>query len=91
MQGAISSQAIKGVDKGKKKIEINEQKEKVRRSKRLKKTTQGPEFIDLDSDEQDEEMTNKMLLLEKDAQIKEWEEDFERAWHIFQYYKNEHK
>ena len=66
-QGAISSQAIKGVDKGKKKIERNEKQGKVRRSKRLKKTNQGPEFIDLDSDEHDEEMTTKMLLLEKDA------------------------
>ena len=32
-----------------------------------------------------------MMLLEKYAQIKEWEEDFERAQCIIQYYKNEHK
>ena len=29
-----------------------------------------------------------MLLLEKYAQIKEWEEDFERAQCVIQYYKN---
>ena len=78
-QGADFSQAIQTIDKG---------KIKLRRSKRLRKTTQGPEFIDLDSDEQDEEMTTKMLLLEKDAQIKEWEEDFERARNIIRYYKD---
>ena len=69
-QGTVSSQAMKGVNEGKKKIERNDQQENLRRSKRLKKTTQGPEFIDLDSDEQDEEMTTKMLLLEKYAQSK---------------------
>ena len=90
-QRAISPQAIKTMDKGKKKVGNIEQQGKVRRSKRLKKTTQGPEFINLDSDEQDEEMTTKMLLLEKYAQIKEWEEDFKRARRIIQYYKNEHK
>ena len=83
---AISPQAIKIVDKGKKKVGNIEQQGKVR-SKRLNKTTQGPEFINLDNDEQDEEMTTKMFLLEKDAQIKEWEEE----WLIIQYYKNEHK
>ena len=32
-----------------------------------------------------------MPLLEKDAQIKEWEKDFERAQCIIQYDNNEHK
>ena len=32
-----------------------------------------------------------MLLLDKDAQIREWEKDFERAQCIIQFYKNEHK
>ena len=63
----------------------------MRRSKRIKKNIQGPEFIDLDSYKEDEEMTTKMLLLDKDAQIREWEKDFERAQHVIQYYKNEHK
>lgn len=63
----------------------------MRRIKRINKNTQGTEFIDLNIDNEDEERTTKMLLLDKDAQIKEWEKDFERVQCIIQYYKNEHK
>ena len=36
-------------------------------------------------------MTTRFLLLTKDAQLKEWERDFEMAQCVIQYYKNEHK
>ena len=63
----------------------------MRRSKRINKATHEPQFIDLDSDNEDKEMTTRLLLLDKDAQIKEWERDFEMAQPVIQYYKNEHK
>ena len=63
----------------------------MRRSKRFKKSTQEPQFIDLDSDNEDKEMTTRLLLLTKVAQLKEWERYFKMAQHAFQYYKNEHK
>ena len=90
-QRAISSQAIKPLDKGKEKMKRSEQQIKVRRSKRIKKTSQEPQFIDLDSDNEDKEMATRLLLLTKDAQLKEWERDFEMAQQVIQYYKNEHK
>ena len=61
---------------------------KVRRSNRGEETTQEPQFIDLDSDNEDKEMTTRLLLLPKDAQVKEWERDFEMAQRVIQYYKN---
>ena len=64
---------------------------KVRRSKRGNKAAQEPQFIDLDSDNEDKEMTTRLLLLTKDAQLKEWERYFEMAQKIILYYKNEHK
>ena len=36
-------------------------------------------------------MNKKLLLLEKDAQLQEWEKDFERAQRVIYYYKQEHK
>ena len=62
----------------------------MRRSKRIRKTHQEPQFIDLDSDNEDKEST-RLLLLTKDAQIREWERDFEMAQCVIQYYKEEHK
>ena len=54
-------------------------KVKVTRSKRIKKTNQEPQFIDLDSDNEDKEMATRLLLLTKDAQLREWERDFYMA------------
>ena len=68
-----------------------EQQVKVRRSKRIKRTSQGPQFIDLGSDTEDKEMNTKLLLLEKDAQLQEWEREFEMAQHVIHYYKEDHK
>lgn len=50
-------------------MEKGEQQVRVSRSKRIKRTSQGPQFIDLDSDTEDKEMNTKFLLLEKDAQL----------------------
>ena len=36
-------------------------------------------------------MTVRLLLLEKYAQLREWERDFEMAQRFIQYYKDEHK
>ena len=79
---AISSLAIKPKDKSKENMERGEQQVKVRRSKRIKKTNQEPQFIDLDSDNEDKEMTTRMLLLTKDTQLREWERDFEMEQHV---------
>ena len=68
-QRAISPPAIKHKDKGKEKMDKGEQHVKVRRSKRIKRTSQGPQFIDLDNDNEDKEMNTRLLLLEKDAQL----------------------
>ena len=75
---------FRSMDKG-------EQQVKVRRSKRIKRTSQGPQFIDLDSDNEDKEMNTRLLLLEKYAQLREWERDFEMAQCVIHYYKEEHK
>ena len=75
-QRAISSQTAKTMDKGKEKVEKVEQKVQVRRRKRIKNTSQGPLFVDLDSDNEDQEMSTKFLLIDKDAQLQEWEKDF---------------
>lgn len=53
-----------------------EQKPPIKRSKRIKKASQGPLFFDLDSDNEDQEMNTKLLLLEKYAQLQEWENYF---------------
>ena len=63
-------------------MENVEQRVQVRRSKRIKKTSQGPLFVDLGNENEDQEMSNKLLLLEKDAQLQEWEKYFERAQRI---------
>ena len=76
---ATSSLAIKTLDKGNENMERGEKQVRVRRSKRIKKTTQEPQFIDLDSDNEDKEMTTRLLLLTKYAQLKEWERDFNMA------------
>ena len=52
-------------------MEKGEEQVKVRRSKRIKKATQEPQFIDLDSDNEDKEMTTRLLLSDKDAQLRE--------------------
>ena len=72
-------------------MERSEQQVKARRSKRIKKTTQEPQFIDLDSENEEKEMTTKLLLLDKDAQLREWEREFEMAQRVIHYYKEEHK
>ena len=72
------------MDKGEKQV-------KARRSERIKRTSQGPQFIDLDSDTKDKEMNTKLLLLEKDAQLQEWEREFDMAQRVIHYYKEEHK
>lgn len=36
-------------------------------------------------------MTTRLLLLEKDAKLQEWERDFDMAQGVIQYYKEEHK
>ena len=48
-------------------MERSEQQVKARRSKRIKKTTQEPQFIDLDSENEDKEMITRLLLSTKDA------------------------
>ena len=88
---ATPFQTTKTLDKGKEKMENVEQKVQVRRSKRIKKTSQGPLFVDLDNDNEDQGMSANFLLLEKDAQLLEWENDFERAQRVIYYYKEEHK
>ena len=65
---AISPPAIKHQDKGKGNMYKSEQKVQVRRRKRIKNTSQWPQFIDLDSENEDQEMRTRLLLLEKDAQ-----------------------
>ena len=72
-------------------MEKGEKQFKVRRSKRIKRTSQGPTFIDLDSHTEDKEMNTRLLLLEKDAQLQEWERDFEMTQCVIHYYKEEHK
>ena len=64
---AISPLAIKHKEKGKENMDKGEKHVKVRRSKRIKRTSQRPQFIDLDSDHEDKEMNTRLLLLEKDA------------------------
>ena len=58
------------LDKGKQKMEKGE------RGKRSRQTKQKPQFIDLDSDNEDEEMTTRILFKRKYAQIREMERDF---------------
>ena len=65
--------------------------DQVKKGKKIKLSTQKPQFIDLDNDTEDEEMATRLLLQSKDSQIKEWERDFGMAKYIIQYYKNEHK
>ena len=65
--------------------------EKGEKGNRGKQTKQKPQFIDLDSDNEDEEMATRILLQRKDAQIRELERDFGTTHRIIQYYKNEHK
>ena len=84
-QGTLPSTLAQRLDKGKEKTK------KDKKFKGGKKTTQKPQFIDLDSDNEDEEVAARLLLQSKDAQIREWERDFEMAKHIIQYYKDEHK
>ena len=57
----------------------------------IKKTSQGSQFIDLDSDNEDQEMKTRLLLLGKDAQLQEQERDFNMAQSVIYYYKEEHK
>ena len=78
-QRAISHLAIKHKDKGKENMDKGEQKVKVRRSKIIKRTSQGPQFIDLDNDNEDKEMTTRLLLLDKDTKLREWKESL--IWH----------
>lgn len=66
-QRSIPSQNTKALDKGKEKMKSVEQKAPVRRSKRIKNASQGPLFVDLDSDNEDQGMHTKLLLLEKYA------------------------
>ena len=54
----------------------------MRRSKRIKRATQEPQLIDIDSDNEDKEMITRLILLTKDAQLKEWERDFEMAQRV---------
>ena len=68
------------MDKGEKQV-------KARRSERIKRTSQEPQFIDLDSDNEDKEMTTRFLFLDKDAQLREWEREFEMAQRVIHYYK----
>ena len=68
-------------------MDKGEQKVQVRRSKRIKNISQGSQFIDLDSDNEDQEMRTRLILLEKDAQLQEWERDFEMAQRVIYYYK----
>ena len=68
-------------------MDKGEQKVQVRRSKSIKKTSQGSQFIDLDSDNEDQEMKTRLLLLEKYAQLQEWERDFNMAQSVIYYYK----
>ena len=51
----------------------------------IKRTSQGPQFIDLDSDNEDKEMTTRLLLMDKDAKLREWEREFEMAQHVVHY------
>ena len=90
-QRAISSKNTKELDKGKEKMKSVEKKTQVRRRKRIKNASQEPLFVDLDSDNEDQEMSTKLLILEKDAQLQEWEKEFERAQRIFHYFKEEHR
>ena len=62
---------IKHQDKGKGKVDKGEQKVQVRRSKMIKNTSQGSQFIDVDSGNEDQEMKTRLLLLENDAQLQE--------------------
>ena len=75
------------MEKGKETMKGVEKKTQVQRSKRIKNASQGPLFVDLDNDNKDQEMSTKLLLLEKDAQLQEWEKEFERAQRIIYYYK----
>ena len=84
---AISPPTIKHKDEGREKIDKCEQQVKVGRSKRIKRTSQGPQFIDLDSDNEDKVMNTRLLLLEKYAHNQEWERDFEMAQRVIHYYK----
>ena len=84
-QGTMPSSSAQRLDKGKEKLKGDN------KGKGGKQTTQKPQFIDLDSDNEDEEVATRLLLQSKDAQIREWERDFEMAQHIIQYYKDEHK
>ena len=84
-QRAISPPAIKPKDKGKENMDKGEKEVKVRRRKRIKKTSQGPQFIDLDSDNEDKEMTTRLLFLDKDAQLREWEREFDMAQRVIHY------
>ena len=56
----------------------------------MKNNSQGSQFIHLDSDNEDQEMKTKLLLLEKDARLQEWERDFNMAESVIYYYKEEH-
>ena len=60
---------------------------KGEKGKRGRQTNQKPQFIDLDSDNEDEEMATRILLQKEDAQIRELERDFSMEECIIQYYK----
>ena len=82
----ISPPEIKHQDRGKGKVDKGEQNVQVRRSKRIKKTSQRSQFIDLDSGNEDQEMKTRLFLLEKDAQLQEWQRDFDMAQRVIHYY-----
>ena len=72
-QGTMPSSSAQRLDKGKEKLKGDN------KGKGGKKTTQKPQFIDLDSDNEDEEVATRLLLQSKDAKIRESERDFEMA------------
>ena len=90
-KNSISPPSIKHQDKGNGNMDKGEQKVQVRRIKRIKNTSQGPQFIDLDSENEDQELKTRLLLLEKYGQLQEWERDFDMAQIFIHYYKEEHK
>ena len=57
----------------------------------IKRNSQRPQFINLDSDNEGKEMNTRLLLLEKDEQLQEWEREFEMAQCVIHYYKEENK
>ena len=83
-QGAMPSTSKNKLEKGKEKVTVGDKKGKHQ-------TKQECQFIDLDSENEDEERITSILLQSKDAAIRDLQRKLGMAKYIIKYYKDENK